>query len=182
MPMPNANVTVEDFIARWDKTAKAERANFQPFISELCDLLAVERPHPAVGTVGHYRFERPVTHHNPDDTTAPRFIDLYRRGHFVLEAKQAANEVPAQMPLFGKAEAEQRATVRQSKGWVEAMLRAKGQAEGYARDLPKDEGYPPFLIVCDVGFCFDLYADFSGLAKHYAQFPDREIFVFTSRT
>jgi hypothetical protein len=53
------------------------------------------------------------------------------------------------------------------------MLRARGQAEGYARDLPAEEGYPPFLIVCDVGFCLDLYADFSGTGKHYAQFPDR---------
>ena len=56
------------------------------------------------------------------------------------------------------------------------MLKAKGQAEAYARDLPVEEGWPPFLIVCDVGFCFDLYADFSGTGKHYAQFPDREGF------
>ena len=32
------------------------------------------------------------------------------------------------------------------------------------------------MIVCDVGFCFDLYADFSGTGRHYAQFPDREGF------
>jgi hypothetical protein len=56
------------------------------------------------------------------------------------------------------------------------MQQAKGQAEGYARDLPPEEGWPPFLIVCDVGFCLDLYADFSGTGKHYAQFPDRERF------
>ena len=30
--------------------------------------------------------------------------------------------------------------------------------------------------MCDVGFCLDLYADFSGMGKHYAQFPDRERF------
>ncbi len=30
--------------------------------------------------------------------------------------------------------------------------------------------------MCDVGFCFDLYADFSGTSKYYAQFPDRERF------
>ncbi len=56
------------------------------------------------------------------------------------------------------------------------MLRAKGQAEGYVRDLPPEEPSPPFLIVCDVGFCFDIYADFSGTGRHYAQFPDREGF------
>ena len=32
------------------------------------------------------------------------------------------------------------------------------------------------MIVCDVGFCLDVYADFSGTGKHYAQFPDREGF------
>ena len=56
------------------------------------------------------------------------------------------------------------------------MLRAKGQAEAYVRDLPDDEPAPPFLIVCDVGFCLDIYADFSGTGRHYAQFPDREGF------
>ncbi len=56
------------------------------------------------------------------------------------------------------------------------MVAAKGQAEGYARDLPATENSPPFLIVCDVGFCFDLYTDFSGTGRHYAQFPDREGF------
>jgi hypothetical protein len=56
------------------------------------------------------------------------------------------------------------------------MLKAKGQAERYARDVPPEEGWPPFVIVCDLGFCLDVYADFSGTGKHYAQFPDREGF------
>jgi len=56
------------------------------------------------------------------------------------------------------------------------MQQAKGQAERYARDIPAEEGWLPFLIVCDVGFCLDLYADFSGTGRHYAQFPDREGF------
>lgn len=37
-------------------------------------------------------------------------------------------------------------------------------------------GWPPFLIVCDVGHCLELYADFSGQGKNYAQFPDRQGF------
>ena len=43
-------------------------------------------------------------------------------------------------------------------------------------DLPADEPAPPFLIVCDVGFCFDIYADFSGTGRHYSHFPDRTSF------
>lgn len=163
------------FIARWDGTGQAERANYISFLNELCGLLGVERPQPAQGGGGNYRFERHVTHHEADGTTSTRRIDLYKRGCFVLEAKQGDN-APRQGTLFGPAEAERRANVRRSGSWTQYMLKAKGQAEGYARDLPRDEGWPPFVVVCDVGFCFDLYADFSGTGKHYAQFPDREGF------
>ncbi|MDQ0512809.1 class I SAM-dependent DNA methyltransferase [Ancylobacter amanitiformis] len=56
------------------------------------------------------------------------------------------------------------------------MMNARRQAEDYAKALPPAEGWPPFLIVCDVGNCFELYADFSGQGKNYAQFPDRQGF------
>ena len=67
----------EAFIARWDGTAMAERANVQGFIYELCDVLAVPRPDPATGGLGPYRFERNVTHHGDDGTTTTRRIDLH---------------------------------------------------------------------------------------------------------
>ena len=154
----------------------AERANYIPFLSELCDILEVARPDAATGSGGPYRFERGVTHHEADGSTSTRRIDLYRRGCFVWEAKQGAT-AHRQTALFAsESEAQRRANVRNTPAWVRHMQKAKGQAEGYARDLPADEGWPPFLIVCDVGFCFDLYADFSGTGKHYAQFPDRERF------
>ncbi len=129
----------------------------------------------AVGGTGDYRFERGVTRHERDGTTSTRRIDLYKRGCFVLEAKQA-QDTPRQATLFAGSEAERRATIRRSPGWTQAMLRAKGQAENYARDIPPEEGWPPFVMVCDIGFCIDLYADFSGTGKHYAQFPDRDGF------
>lgn len=166
---------ISAFIARWDATEQAERANYVPFLTELCDLLGLPRPDPAQGGGGDYRFERHVTRHETDGTVSVRRIDLYRRGHFVLEAKQASNPI-RQGTLFGGAETERRANVRRSPKWAQSMLEAKGQAERYARDLPPAEGWPPFIVVCDVGFCFDLYADFSGTGKHYAQFPDREGF------
>ncbi len=56
------------------------------------------------------------------------------------------------------------------------MLNARQQAEQYAKALPASEGWPPFLIVCDVGHCFEIYADFTGQGKNYAQFPDRQGF------
>ena len=167
---------VEAFIIRWDGTAMAERANAQLFLAELCDVLAVPRPDPATGGIGPYRFERNVTHHEADGTATTRRIDLYRRECFVCEAKQGGTPHRQTSLFTAETEAQHRANVRNTPAWVRHMQQAKGQAEGYARDLPPDEGWPPFLIVCDVGFCLDLYADFSGMGKHYAQFPDRERF------
>lgn len=172
-PLPTD--AVDAFLARWDGTERAERANCQSFLNELCGILGVKLPDPGRGGGGDYRHERSVLHHAPDGSATTRRIDLYRRDRFILEAKQGAN-ADHQASLFGPAEAERRSNIRRSRFWGQAMVAAKGQAEGYVRDLPAEETSPPFLIVCDVGFCFDLYADFSGTGRHYAQFPDREGF------
>jgi hypothetical protein len=54
--------------------------------------------------------------------------------------------------------------------WALAMQAAYGQALGYAQtfDTP-----PPFLIVCDIGYCFDLYATFDG-SRNYRDFPNAQ--------
>ncbi|MCA3317840.1 MAG: class I SAM-dependent DNA methyltransferase [Roseomonas sp.] len=175
MPSPPPLPEIEAFIARWSGTAQAERANYARFLDELCRIIDVPKPDPATGAGGDYRYERGVAHREADGSISNRRIDLYKRGCFVLEAKQSG-AAPKQTPLFALGEADRRAGIRRSPGWAQAMLKAKGQAEGYARDLPAEEGWPPFVIVCDIGFCFDIYADFSGTGKHYAQFPDRENF------
>ena len=173
--MADTTAAIAAFIARWQVSGGAERANCQPFLSELCDLLGLERPAPATGSGGDYRFERPVTRNELDATTSKRFIDLYKRGCFVLEAKQGSPAKQDQPSLFATpSESARRASIRSSAGWVQAMLKAKGQAERYAKDVPPEEGWPPFVMVCDVGFCIDFYADFTGTGKHYAQFPDRD--------
>lgn len=56
---------------------------------------------------------------------------------------------------------------------VQAKGQAKGQAERYAKAPPADHGWPPFLLVADIGYCIEVYADFTGTGKAYAQFPDR---------
>ena len=43
------------------------------------------------------------------------------------------------------------------------MIAARRQAEDYSRALPVDHGYPPFLLIVDVGNVIEVYADFSGL-------------------
>jgi hypothetical protein len=77
---------IENFIKRWSSVSASERSNSQPFLSELCDLLGVERPHK---TFEHgYAFEFPVTEHQLDGATSERRIDLYKRSSFVFESKQ----------------------------------------------------------------------------------------------
>ena len=70
------------FIARWQSSGAAERANYQLFLSELCDLLGGARPDPTKpdDADNAYVFERSVTFHHPDGSTSTGRIDLYQRG------------------------------------------------------------------------------------------------------
>lgn len=160
------------FIERWQSSGAAERANYALFLSELCDYLEVPRPNPAVAdnTQNHYVFERPVTFRHPTGVTSTGFIDLYKRGCFVLEAKQGSEA--DEPPLLFQAPRRRGTAVRGTAGWDQAMLRARNQAEQYAKALPACEGWPPFLVVVDVGYSIELFADFSSTGKAYVPFPD----------
>lgn len=83
-------MTISPFITRWTASAAAERANYQLFLSELCDALDVPRPDPTVAdeAANAYVFEKAVP--LPQGSTGR--IDLYRRGCFVLEAKQGSEQ------------------------------------------------------------------------------------------
>src|SRR5260370_27386145 len=73
-------------------------------------------------------------------------------------------------------QAKQGQAKRGTRGWDQVMLAARKQAENYARALPVEHGYPPFLLVVDVGHVIEVFADFSGQGKNYAHFPDRQTF------
>ncbi|MGL5363520.1 MAG: class I SAM-dependent DNA methyltransferase [Bosea sp. (in: a-proteobacteria)] len=182
-------VALDIFLKDWRDSAAHERSNFQPFIYELCELIGVDRPDKAgpVDALNGYVFERAVQFRHANGTSSTGFIDLYKRGAFVMEAKQGGHgrtEGDAAQPsLFGGTSGQPFAGIaktgtakRGTKAWDDALLRARHQAESYAKALPVDEGWPPFLIVVDVGHVFELYADFSGTGKHYSQFPDTSRF------
>lgn len=87
-----ASHPADAFIARWQgREGGQERANYALFLSELCVALGVPQPEPASAKTeqNDYVFERTVKEPNGDGTYATRRIDLYRRGCFVLEAKQS---------------------------------------------------------------------------------------------
>ncbi|AVO48316.1 SAM-dependent methyltransferase [Melaminivora suipulveris] len=139
------------FIARWQGVAASELATAQSFVIELCALLGVDKPHATPEQ--DYMFERPVTFQHGDGSTSSGRIDCYRRGRFVLEAKKL--KAPGH-----------------TRGFDDGMLRARSQAEGYARALPAPEGRPPFLLVLDVGNVIEVYAEFSQSGATYTPFPD----------
>jgi hypothetical protein len=84
---------LDQFLSRWKSAAASERANYQLFLSELCDILGVPRPDPATGKAeaDRYVFEKPVTRIVEGRESTGR-IDLYKAGCFVLEAKQGDND------------------------------------------------------------------------------------------
>jgi hypothetical protein len=45
---PARTMTPQDFITRWDGANGSERANYPLFISDLCELLQVEKPQPGL--------------------------------------------------------------------------------------------------------------------------------------
>ena len=132
------------FVARWSPVTGSERANYQLFITELCALLGVPPPGPAGEEAGDnaYVFERRVHFAHGDGSQSFGFADCYKRGAFVLEAKKLKQGAG-------------------TRGFDEALLRARAQAESYARALPASEGRPPFVVVVDVGQVIELYAEFT---------------------
>ncbi len=149
-PLP-PDSAAQAFIARWRGVAASELASAQSFVIDLCALLEVDRPHPTPEQ--DYMFERPVIFRYGDGSSSAGRIDCYKRGHFCLESKKL------------KADSH-------SKSFDDGLLRARSQAENYARALPAVEGRPPFVLVVDVGTVIEVYAEFSQSGGTYTPFPD----------
>jgi hypothetical protein len=76
---------VDAFIQRWTaREGGAERASYQMFLAEMCDVIEVPRPDPA-GAETHrndYVFEGAVKSGEIDLTASTKRLELYRRGGF----------------------------------------------------------------------------------------------------
>ena len=139
---------LDEFLTRWEVSGGAERANYGLFLTELCDVLGVSRPEPTRpdDAENAYVFERAVTFQNPDGSTSGGRIDLYKRGCFVLEAKQGSDRADASESLSGPKRTRRGTAIRGTGGWDSAMLEARGQADQYVRALPSTEPNPPFIL------------------------------------
>jgi hypothetical protein len=175
MPSPD----IYPFLTRWQASGAAERANYQLFLTELCQMLGVPGPEPTKPDdhENAYVFEKSVVFHYGDGTHTTKFIDLYKRGCFVLEAKQGVEkeqrEAALSETMLARHKQRKKGTAtRETPAWADVMLSARGQAERYARALPQSEGRPPFLIIVDVGHSIELYAEFTRTGGTYLPFPD----------
>ena len=145
------------FITRWQGVQASELATAQSFVIELCALLGVAPP----SHEPHYQFERPISFQHGDGSSSPGRIDCYRRGAFVWESKKLKAGITAQARGGAPTQA-----------FDGALLKARQQAEDYARALPATEGRPPFVVVVDVGHVIELYAEFTRSGATYTPFPD----------
>ena len=138
-------VTVDEFIQKWENCSGSERGNYAVFLTQLTDLLGVEAPGPS----DSYRIDAPVPGGAEGGGTG--FIDLYKRGYFILEAKQSTVcELPSLPGL-------DRPAAASGGRYDELMRRAFRQARRYAQSLPEPP-WPPFIITLDVGRAFELFA------------------------
>ncbi len=184
MKLHAAESDIDDFIARWTASSGNERANFHLFAVELCDILGVPRPQIAQEdrNLNDYTFERTVEFSHISSAKATGRIDLYKKNCFLMEAKQSrekgrpkAVSLPGQLDLL-EAEYKPRGQRSANRAWDQLMIAARRQAEEYARAIARDHAWPPFVLICDVGHCIEVYADFTGQGRNYVQFPDRQGF------
>ncbi len=172
-------MNVSGFVDRWKRSGGAERANFQLFAAELTELLDLPKPKPVIpdGSADDYCFERPVRYF---DTRTMGRIDLYRRHCFVMEGKQGTDSTADTSQLSPPPETTRTGHgQRGTRRWDDSMIRARAQADRYAREIAREDGWPPFLLVVDVGHVIEVYADFSGQGQGYAQFPDKSRYRIT---
>lgn len=151
---------MQQFITVWSGSGASERANKDSYLKDLADVLGVPHPSPRTGDRERdkYVFEADAVMAHEGGTVSIGKMDLYKADCFVLEAKQGSNAGAA---TLGTAR-------RNTPSWALAMHDAYGQALNYAKTLAKP---PPFLVVTDIGYCFDLYASFDD-SRIYRPFPD----------
>ncbi|MCP2730499.1 class I SAM-dependent DNA methyltransferase [Limnofasciculus baicalensis] len=139
---------VETFITRWAGSRGNERANYQLFFVEMCDALGVDRPMDKGRILNDpYCFDKDVKIFHPSGKVTPGFIDFYKAGHFLIEAKQ------------GGTTSKKGTAKRGTNTYLREMEKAFVQAVAYTRNLPSK---PPFLLTCDIGDHFELWMGFSG--------------------
>lgn len=148
-PLPEGlQERLQAFGERWLGRVGNEEKLSQKFLLGLCGALGTAPPNDDDAAEVDYTLEKRVV---VPGTKEHGKIDLYKRGHFVLEAKcgRSSKQEPG------------KAAIRGTKAWwryIEAAYR--DQARVYASLLP--EGRPPLLIVIDIGWTLWIWRGFDA--------------------
>jgi hypothetical protein len=120
--MPNV-AALKALADRWVHADASERANFAPYLIDLCKALGVDGPGPAGSG---YQLELTIKVITKDGVEVANFIDCWRRDFFAIEAKDQEPGRSADLLL----------------------RRAFGQVRNYVTYAPG--GMPPYVMVMDV--------------------------------
>ena len=87
--------SVDDFIARWSVAGGSERSNAVLFLTELYEVIRVEKPKPATPTSTNddYCFEHPTKSHYFGEPEQ-HFIDCTSRGASLLKPNKGLMKSP----------------------------------------------------------------------------------------
>lgn len=171
---------VEAFIYTWQRSGGSELGSSQSFITDLCTLINVpapDAPRPELAD-NTYVFEKAVSRVSVSGKASTARIDLYKRGCFIWESKQGSERVIPGVSSDADGPRRKGHALRESKAWEMVLLNARIQATDYARDLPSGENPPPFILVADIGYSIDIYANFHG-SGDYSPFPSARENRFT---
>lgn len=188
------SLTLPDFIARWQAAHGPERGNMQLFLQELTQVLNLPAPEPT-GPDSGYCFEKQVPNYTPEGKFTKNYMDLYKAGCFLLEAKRTPDKLRAQSesgagggggkgkrpavhaPALPGLVEEPAAGPYRAQATYDARLElAFAQSIRYAMALALQGPPPPFLIVCDIGHSFHLWNRFDPKAGGgYGGFGARRI-------
>jgi hypothetical protein len=189
------SLTLPEFIARWQAAHGPERGNMQLFLQELIQVLNLPAPEPT-GPDSGYCFEKQVPNYTPEGKFTKNYMDLYKAGCFLLEAKRTPDKLRTQgepgagggggkgrrpavhaPTLPGLVEEPASAPYRAQATYDARLELAFVQGLRYASALNYGPPFaPPFLIVCDIGHSFHLWNRFDPKAGGgYGGFGARRI-------
>lgn len=140
---PEAPERLRQLAQAWAGTDANERASFQTWMLRFCEALGVATPEPPTRD---YRFELPVAVMDREGRESINFIDLWKAGHFALEAKASGDDGGARNDAL--------------------LRRAYGQVRNYVAHVPGEP--PPYLMVLDVPRTLIVWDRWSGSYGDFA--------------
>jgi hypothetical protein len=199
------SLTLPAFIARWQAAHGPERGNMQLFLGELIQVLALPSPEPT-GAASEYCFEKQMPNYTPEGKFTKNYMDLYKAGCFILEAKRTPDALRAKGAesasgvgggggstsggrakrptihapgLPGLVEEPGGEGYRAHTTYDARLELAFGQSIEYAKTLAlHGTPPPPFLIVCDIGHSFHIWNRYDPKAGGgYGGFGARRIIL-----